>query len=420
MLDDAPDGFADLTHAFTLFAPSAKASDAEKRGRFNLGEKLVLAVCESATIRSTRGGVSFDDTGRKKIVQKRDAGSEFSAVIRLNRAEIAEVNEKIHQLIPPLHIQTTFNGWPLQPRVPIHSFTTSLRTEVADQDGVLRPTQRKTTVALHQPLADESPHIYEMGIPVVEWDAPWHVDVAQKVPLNFERDNVTPAYLRTLRVQCLNENFERLTTEQATHTWVSDALSDERTDDRAVGAVITARFGDRAVAYDPSDKQANAEAVLQGYTVVHGRMLSKEQWSNARRGGYLQPAGKVTPSNSTVQTSPDGNPPIPREQWTPGMVQIAEYAQALAKELLEVDITVEVVRDMQNFLAAYGSRRLMFNLQWLGHKFFNTPSQTRTDEILIHEFAHERVSNHLSEEFHNELCRLGSKARTAQSTLGDS
>ena len=38
----------------------------------------------------------------------------------------------------------------------------------------------------------------EMGIPVVPVDENlrWHVDIGQKVPLNIERDNLTPSYLR--------------------------------------------------------------------------------------------------------------------------------------------------------------------------------------------------------------------------------
>ena len=43
VVDDKPEGFADLTHAYTLFAESAKKTDPTKRGRFNLGEKLVIA-----------------------------------------------------------------------------------------------------------------------------------------------------------------------------------------------------------------------------------------------------------------------------------------------------------------------------------------------------------------------------------------
>ena len=41
VIDDAPDGFADLRDAYTLFAESRKKANAEQRGRFNLGEKLV-------------------------------------------------------------------------------------------------------------------------------------------------------------------------------------------------------------------------------------------------------------------------------------------------------------------------------------------------------------------------------------------
>ena len=37
--DDNPEGFRDLTHAFTLFAESEKRYNEKLRGRFNLGEK---------------------------------------------------------------------------------------------------------------------------------------------------------------------------------------------------------------------------------------------------------------------------------------------------------------------------------------------------------------------------------------------
>ena len=36
--DDSPKGWCDLTHAWTLFAPSEKKADPTKRGRFNLGD----------------------------------------------------------------------------------------------------------------------------------------------------------------------------------------------------------------------------------------------------------------------------------------------------------------------------------------------------------------------------------------------
>src|ERR1700761_3704840 len=63
--DDAPEGFRDLAHAYTLFADSYKRANPEQRGQFNLGEKMVLAVCERASISTTKGTVVFDpDEGR--------------------------------------------------------------------------------------------------------------------------------------------------------------------------------------------------------------------------------------------------------------------------------------------------------------------------------------------------------------------
>ena len=35
--DDSPDGFRDLTEAYTIFAESYKKVDPEKRGAFNIG-----------------------------------------------------------------------------------------------------------------------------------------------------------------------------------------------------------------------------------------------------------------------------------------------------------------------------------------------------------------------------------------------
>jgi hypothetical protein len=81
--DDSPEGFRDLTHAYTLFAPSYKRDNPEKRGQFNLGEKMVLAVCESASISTTKGTVLFSDEGRiERPRQKRERGSVFQGPSR--------------------------------------------------------------------------------------------------------------------------------------------------------------------------------------------------------------------------------------------------------------------------------------------------------------------------------------------------
>ncbi len=42
--DDDPEGFANLADAYTLFAESYKKANPQQRGRFNIGEKLVIAT----------------------------------------------------------------------------------------------------------------------------------------------------------------------------------------------------------------------------------------------------------------------------------------------------------------------------------------------------------------------------------------
>src|SRR5271166_1865686 len=137
--DDSPEGFRDLTHAYTLFAASNKRSNPEQRGQFNLGEKLVLAVCDQASISTTKGTVVFDpDKGRiEKPKQKRDRGSVFMGCIKMTREEYGQVSDYLRSLLLPEGIAVTFNGDRLLPRQPVHTFQASLETQIADEKGVM-------------------------------------------------------------------------------------------------------------------------------------------------------------------------------------------------------------------------------------------------------------------------------------------
>src|SRR5438552_11127174 len=110
--DDAPEGFRDLSHAYTLFAESYKRGNPEQRGQFNLGEKMVLAVCESASISTTKGTVVFDpDEGRvERPRRKRERGSVFQGRIRMTREEFPQVCDYLRSLLLPEGIVVTFNG----------------------------------------------------------------------------------------------------------------------------------------------------------------------------------------------------------------------------------------------------------------------------------------------------------------------
>jgi hypothetical protein len=407
--DDSPEGFRDLSHAWTLFAESYKRGNPEQRGQFNLGEKMVLAVCAEASISTTTGTVIFDPTeGRiEKPRQKRERGSVFQGRIKLTREEYPEVCDYLRSLLLPENIVVTFNDDRLLPRKPLRTFEASLETLIADDQGVMRPRQRKTQVAIFETLPGEVSSLYEMGLPVVDTGDRWHVYVQQKVPLNRDRDNVRPAYLQAVRVAVLNAAFDLLTEEDATAAWCKLAGADPRCSDDAIKHLMRLRFGEKVAAPDPSDTEAMKRFTAQGGVIVAG--LSKGEWANVKRAGAVLPAGKICPTAKPYSQDPNADPVtiIPEEKWSDGIKNIATYARFLAKELMDVALTVSVVHTTNNFAACYGSGRLDFNLLRLGHKFFDRGPTEEVDRLLIHEFGHEYSGDHLSDEYHEALCRLG-------------
>jgi len=420
--DEDPDGFSDLTHAFTLFAPSAKKVAPELRGRFNLGEKLVLALCERAEISTTRGTVSFTTEGRQINRRKcRSSGTQFFGQVRMTREEYEVMIREISYVIPPSTCRTYLNGVAIPAPKIVLSFRMQLPTVEADAGGNLREFKRETGVSLYHRFADESAKLYEMGIPVVDLPAgvPWHIDIGQKVPLSMERDGVKPSYLLALLVAVLNEVVMRklpLSSELAKQPWVSAVLGSKVVAPRTVETIVTARFGERAVISDPSDREGTHMAVAQGYTVVPGGTFSADAWANIRQMGVLKPAGQVTPSPKPF--SPGGEPLelIAREQWTLAMVVFESFVKCFASRCAGLAVRVAFTPDRGwKFRAAYSrfgedSGQLYFNVGLLGHRWLVTKINWKAQvELLIHELGH-HWGQHLDSAYHQSLCRLGAEA----------
>jgi hypothetical protein len=410
--DDDPEGFKDLSHAFTLFAESTKKGDAEKRGRFNLGEKLVLALCRSAEILTTTGGVRFDADGRTATRQKTNMGSMFRGEIRMTREEYAEVCEKVKTLLPPAGIDTYFNAKLLEQRAAVALADVSLPTEIANEEGVLRRTRRNTTIAIFEPRAGETAMLYEMGIPVVETGDKYHVNVYQKVPLNMDRDNVTPAYLREIRTAVLNATAQKLSpSDLLNDRWIRDGAADETVDGDAMARVMDLRFGPKRVIYDPSDLEANKTAVSQGYTVIHGSMLSGAEWDNVKRLELAKPAGQVTPTPKPFDPNGRKLKVIPPEEWDFKLRRRVEAVKFLAKRLMYADISVVIANDSEwGFVGAYGreDQRLTVNLAKIPRFATEDRISEATLEFLLHEFGHQ-FGGHLDAEYHDAICRLGAR-----------
>lgn len=414
--DDAPEGFKDLSHAFTLFAESAKVTNPEQRGRFNLGEKLVLAISDEVRIETTKGGIRFDADGRHNIRSRRTTGSRIECLLRMTNDERNAIEEHVRKLIPPPGIQTVFNGVQLLPRIPVEEFQAELLTEVADADGFLRRKPRQTTVRLYEPLPGATAMLYEMGIPIVETGDKWDYDIGQKVPLTMDRENVQPSFLRQMRVAVFNLMHARLAPEDVNSEWTETAIASPDCAWEAAHSYMAKRFGDRRVSFDPSDPEANKLAVSQGYSVVHGAMMSSAAWKNAKSANAILPAGQVTPS-ARVWSGED-NPDaevfrdwIPEEKWTDGMRLVASFAINVAKQVLSRQIVVKFCATAHHLgSASYGpSGQLVFNKFRLGADWFERGITEDVLQLIIHEFGHEHSLDHLSADYHEALCRIGAR-----------
>jgi hypothetical protein len=420
--DDAAEGFVSLRHAYTLFADSPKGTNPELRGRFDFGEKLVLSLCDEAEIVSTTGSVRFAKDGKRYFQKqaKRAAGTIFMAHIRMSKAEVEKALVAAHTIIVPVNVDISVNGSRISPRVPLAQFRTMLPTEVADADGNLRRRVRMTDVKLYKVLDGETASLYEMGIPVCETSDRYHYDVCQRIPLSLDRDSVNGPYLRAIRAEALSVAIPTLGPEDVRKHWVSEAIGAPNVEPAAVKAVMDLRFGEDAVAADPSDREGEKLSASQGRQVVHGGSFSSEQWQNIRKAGALPAAGQVTPGPGKLETE-GVYKTIPESKWTTSMQAVALYSQRVGKHLLDRDIKVQFTADPgAHFQAAYGRERagLTFNHFHLpgGKDWYDAPEET-IDSMLLHEFAHEYSGDHLESLYHDALCDLGAKLRSCQARL---
>lgn len=298
--DDSSEGWPQMAHAFTMFAKSRRASDPSRRGRFNLGEKLVLSCCREASIETMTGTIKFTSKGRRMEGKARELGTKFTGVMKMTRAEMEDAIMAAHQIIPPAGVEFEFNGTVIERPEPLAVFECKLPTEFMNDEGEMRRTVRTTHVEAFAEFEGEG-GIMEMGIPVCTADWPWRLNVQQKVPLSMERDSVTYGFRRALQVEAMNRLADTLTPEMAAEPWATEAMGDSRATSDTVKKLVTKRFGERAVVHVPGDPIANAQAEAAGCTVVHGGALDKLAWMNVRKAGVMPSASQAFPTPKPVE-----------------------------------------------------------------------------------------------------------------------
>jgi len=420
--DDDPEGFVDMSLAYEMFADTPKRKDRQKRGRFTIGEKRVLAMSRFATIESTKGSVIFElKNGKEERTlsrKKREVGTLATFDIKMSEEEFNDVCAAVDAIIPDPLVRLVFNGHVVDHRKPILEFKAKLQTEAADATGQMKRFTEETDVCLYEPLKDETPMLYEMGIPVVETGDRWHVDVRQRVPLNSDRDNVPPSFLEAIRAFVLNHAHDMLTADEASESWVRLGAASDKIEKDAYNNIETKVHGEKKVIVDPNDPESAAQAAANGFTLIYGRTLTPGEFDNNRRFNTIPSSSSLFP---TPRPYSENGPPvkiIPESEWTPGMRLVHQYSVALAKELMGKKLSVRFVNaPNNNFGACYGKDsgpfgpQMDFNIGRLGRNWFKDGITVRVDSLIIHEFGHQFGDNHLSEEYYEALSDLGAKLK---------
>lgn len=419
--DDDPVGFQDLSHAYTLFAESSKRGNPNQRGRFNMGEKQVIAYCIETggmvEILSTTGGYSFSkQDGRKRLRRKTDAGSKVTCTFRASKKALDEMITMISSFIAPTEFVTTVNGITLPTKTPVASFHERLPTIGINNDGEMFNTARKTDVNIYEPAGGEKPMLMELGIPVVESETKYHLDVRQKVPLNMERDAVTPAYRKQLLGYVVNATHNLLTKEEANKSWVLGGASSKEVSSEALNTILDAKFGKGRMVHDPTNRGASTAATNDGRTVVSGGSLPKEVWEQVKEKAPIP----TTTSNPVyrddgVKFSRDGiDVSIPENEWSDEMVNLTEYAKELHQMVHGMVPMVQWLKDDRSYRACYSSNKLTFNYNNLGKKWIERTQDEREYfqdyiDLLIHEFSHYGGAKHYDRVFYMNCTENGAK-----------
>lgn len=392
-------GFRKLSDAHTLFDDTYKRRDAEKRGRFNMGEKQAFSVCKSAVIHTTSGTVTFNNCGRKTSHKlKRSEGTSVKVDLIMNQREFDDMHRYLETFIVPENIRMSLNDVRVGFWLSSHRVEASLPTELAREDGVIRRTRRKTSVSLYEHKDGTPSLLYEMGIPVTEIGVPFHVDVQQKVPLNSDRDMVSPAFLKEIYTIVLNNTFENIDEECVSENWVRVASASKDVSKEAFDSVIQKRFGENVCVATPTDPLSIDDALSNGFNVVRGSEMSKDEWENARRFSAIESSHSLF-GHGVADCSPV-------KSITEGMRGVERLSEKIALLYYGVSIDVRFVTGDATVSADYGGRTLTFNVTMLGRKWFNTPLDKSVIDLIIHELGHER-GHHTERAYHRAITGMG-------------
>src|ERR1700737_4152047 len=240
-----------------------------------------------------------------------------------------------------------------------------------------------------------------------------------------DRDNITPAYKKKVRVSVLNAKFEDIKGTDAGAVWTTDALGSKLVTDAAYKHNMAQRHGSKWATRSTVDKGSANEAISQGVHVVELNSLPKAVWDRGKTvtnddgTPLIQTTKDVAPSDFTQRLEPSMF--IPSSQWAPAMKNYATFAETISPLLIKTPLKVLVINDpavrIQGcFHKGFAGKskngfKREFGVMVVNLAYHDPTSSTDNYELLIHELAHNKLHNndHLDHDFYEEGTVVGAK-----------
>jgi hypothetical protein len=386
--DDDPTGYVDLSHTYTLFAPSTKATDATKAGFMNIGEKQVLAWAESGSVESVSGSVEFrpDGTMKEWPRRKRATGSLHTFVLKITQAQADAMLTAVRRVIVAEGRTLTVNGEVVKPKPVLDTTRATLPIYVADDPAnpEMRKVRRVTDITLHAPESD-SAWLFNIGLPVQPLDTPWSVNVVNgRLEVDTKRNQVPERVLALILTAVASLKRDEIVAADV-DTWARDVINQRDVPVETAQKLLEARYGPDALVAG-ADHAANADAAAEGRTLIGSRALTPVARENLHRVQEAAPdAFRTTNAIYGEGTMVAPGEDVPPSQWTRAEQRVVTYAKLMHLHLFNAPVTVTIFDSTNTgYQASYTDGHLTINRSG----FQDWTDDAKVIELLVHEFAH--------------------------------
>ncbi|RLB48530.1 MAG: ATP-binding protein [Deltaproteobacteria bacterium] len=388
VVDDAEGGFGDERLVYTVFL-SEKRQDPTRRGRMGRGLKELIASMEAATVETVGTTIEFNDAGRRTRRNRRKRGTRLVLRRQFLPDELASARALLGACIPPRDVMLRVDGQVVsRPELVLELPSQELETVVVSE-RVERAELRSTSVSVYMPREGETPQVYEMGLPVETWLVPWHVDVAQRIPLLEGRDGVPSRFKLALEATLLEAMISRyLDKRDLRGDWVQDVISRWPVKTSLLEAYVSKVFPRGAVL--GGTNRANDRAQQIGAHVIEASVIS--------HGAYLALGRVLETSDDYVRRRAaefEGEDVEPDEEQIAFAAAVRWLARRVAGRVIRVGFFARDPNDaglLEDAVTDLDTKEIRFNTR--ASLRFDDLLDARTLGLVLHEIAHLETAEH--------------------------